>query len=80
MRTPVSSRDFAVCWAQSQTVDEVVRRLNEVSGRPISRKTVLKRAYYLRRMGVSVNKIIPSLDNDADIDVEGLNRVIEDNA
>lgn len=61
MATKVSDRDFVVCWATAQSVDEVMKATG------LGKEGVKYRAKALRDRGVQLHKL-PQHSEDANVD------------
>ncbi len=56
-RYNISPETFALAWSQSANVDEVVKRLSDISGQPVPRENILSRAAFYRRNDVPLKKM-----------------------
>lgn len=61
MATKISDRDFVVCWATAQSIDEVMKSTG------LGKEGVKYRAKALRDRGVQLHKL-PQHSEDADVD------------
>lgn len=67
MATKISDRDFVVCWATAQSMDDVIKSTG------LGKDGIKYRAKVLRERGVQLHKL--PLHNDPDHDVDELNKL-----